>query len=101
MNGVKKGGGPPANGSGRPWNGSKSDVHAVFSGGICMSRAGSSLCSRRMQAFDNPLRVASAVQDRVNVNAFVFDQIVNGERESFHKHPMESSFAVSSRRIST
>jgi hypothetical protein len=51
---------------------------------------GSSLGSRRVQAFDNPFGITSAVQDRIDVNRLDFYQVVHSEGKSFGQHSMEA-----------
>jgi len=51
---------------------------------------GSSLGSRRIQAFDNPFGVTSAIQDRIDVNRLVLYQVVYSEGKSFGQHAMKT-----------
>jgi hypothetical protein len=51
---------------------------------------GSSLGSRRAQAFDNPFGVTSAVQNRIDVNRLVFYRVLHSEGKSFGQHSMKA-----------
>ena len=44
----------------------------------------------RIQTRDDPGRVTSTVQDRVNVDRTAIDQVVDCERETFGQHPMKA-----------
>jgi hypothetical protein len=51
---------------------------------------GSSLGSRRVQAFDNPFGITPAVQDRIDVDSLVLYQVIHSEGKSFGQHSMKT-----------
>lgn len=42
--------------------------------------------SRRFQTCRYPIRIASVIQNRVNINAIVLLQVLHDERKQLHKH---------------
>jgi len=52
--------------------------------------SGSSVCSRLYKAFDDPVRISSAIQYRVYVNKVVLNKIIHREWKSLRQHAMKS-----------